>query len=636
MTIDPVSLAITVALTAANMALTMSQTIEGPRVTDLEGTVADYGTPLNYLYGSKRVGCPCFFMEPMKERRKKRKTKGGKYNEYTYYGTFACVAADHQIAQVKRIWFDSHLIYDIDQGGVIFNLGNGYDFTSKVRFHLGTEDQEPDERMLATIEAAEGVGMCPAYLGVGYIFFEDVPLEKLGNRFPQVSAEVSTVTSDLGGADSYIHVDVVDTFFAPDFDYDDPAFTSEPYYVSTDQHYAIASGYTVYVIDHVARELVYKWHSIPPYTGFGNDYFGFTPYGIDSEGTAWGNSAGYREFVQLDMATPTAPVVRAIWTDNGGNAVGGRIRALEAFDLPGGAILVVVLPSADGFGENHTFKTYIKGSGILSERDTTESGIDFAPYSMFQDDLGDVWLTGAPSVAAAAQTVYYLWRITDVTSGDNPYGPLITVTDLPDVDTTGGLYINTSRLNGFFADGYFVGVMSGTEANIGAISYRVRIPMAGGASTAVAQDGVYVAPHYQIAPGTDYFMIREFNIAAEVGSRAYLRINTADLSITREYDLSIWNAPDYEFSPLPADPATLPDSLFLSKSYIYSQTAFVSHNSDFWYNSTAGDDYATGVLRYYIIPTTAVVTLKTVVDDISRRVGLDLSRVYTDAIGTTL
>ena len=55
MGIDPVSLAITVALNAAVMGMNAMRKIEGPRITDLSVSTADYGTPLNYVLGISRV-----------------------------------------------------------------------------------------------------------------------------------------------------------------------------------------------------------------------------------------------------------------------------------------------------------------------------------------------------------------------------------------------------------------------------------------------------------------------------------------------------------------------------------------------------------------------------------------------------
>ncbi len=207
---DPVSLGIQVAIAAATMAMQMSRKIEGPRLDELNVTVADYGTPLNYFYGTRRFsGVPIIWAEPIREERKRRKTKGGKYNEYTYYGTWAVAVADHEIDSVTRIWFDKHLVYDVTGGGPVTPFVIGYSTTTKsgstrqtnvlltdhIRIYLGTETQEADPRMLATVEAQFGADSCPAYKGVSYIVFEDVPLEKFGNRIPQIGVEASRTTS---------------------------------------------------------------------------------------------------------------------------------------------------------------------------------------------------------------------------------------------------------------------------------------------------------------------------------------------------------------------------------------------------------------------------------------------------------
>lgn len=189
MGIDPVSLAITVALNAATMAMTASQQIEGPRLSDLSVTVADYGTPLNYFKGTSRLEVPVFFAEPLRETRVQNKTKGGKYNNYKYSGTFAVVIADQEIDSVLRIWLDRRLAYDQSSPGAVSDSLNLRDY---MRIYLGTSTQEPDERMVATIEAEEGAGTCPAYRDVAYIIFEDLPLEVFGNRFPQVSVEAQS------------------------------------------------------------------------------------------------------------------------------------------------------------------------------------------------------------------------------------------------------------------------------------------------------------------------------------------------------------------------------------------------------------------------------------------------------------
>lgn len=185
MSIDPVSLAITAALTAAQMAMQASKKIEGPRLDDLSVNVADYGTPLNYFVGTRRFdGCPIFFAEPLTEIKQTRKTKGGKFTDYKYSGTWAVAVADHEIDAITKISFDRHPVYDVTGTGPItpFSIADGFDINENMRFYLGTETQEADPRMLATVDAAQGAGSCPAYRGVAYIFFENIPLDKFGNR----------------------------------------------------------------------------------------------------------------------------------------------------------------------------------------------------------------------------------------------------------------------------------------------------------------------------------------------------------------------------------------------------------------------------------------------------------------------
>lgn len=187
---DPISLGITLALTAAQMAMTALRKIEGPRLEDLKVTIGDPGAPMNYFFGTRRfAGIPIFFSEDIREKKRRRKTKGGKFNDYTYYGTFAAVIADHAIDGVTRIWLDKHLVYDATSGGPITPIGTGDSVLSFLRIYLGTDTQEADPRMLATIEGIHGVGSCPAYRRIAYMMFEELPLEKFGNRIPQISVE---------------------------------------------------------------------------------------------------------------------------------------------------------------------------------------------------------------------------------------------------------------------------------------------------------------------------------------------------------------------------------------------------------------------------------------------------------------
>lgn len=209
---------ISIGLMAANMAFTAMRKIEGPRLDDLKFTGGDYGSPLAMVWGKRRLQCPIFWAEDLKEVKQQRKTKGGKFNEYTYFGTWAVALAGHEIAGVTRIWFDTHLVYDMTGAGPVtpfdfgksgsgksgggFGLG-GFSLNDHMAIYYGTETQEPDPRIQATVEAAQGEGSCPAYRGTAYIVFKDMPLEKLGNRIPQISVELSSVTSGQIPTENY-------------------------------------------------------------------------------------------------------------------------------------------------------------------------------------------------------------------------------------------------------------------------------------------------------------------------------------------------------------------------------------------------------------------------------------------------
>jgi hypothetical protein len=117
---DPATIAVKVALTAAQMALTAMQHTKGPRLDSRKVTLADYGTPIPRFWGIRRLeGCPIFWAEDLREKKVTSKTKGGKYSEYKYFGTWGVIIADHEIDNVARIWMDKHLVYDMTGSGPI-------------------------------------------------------------------------------------------------------------------------------------------------------------------------------------------------------------------------------------------------------------------------------------------------------------------------------------------------------------------------------------------------------------------------------------------------------------------------------------------------------------------------------------
>ena len=69
-----------------------------------------------------------------------------------------------------------------------------------MRVHLGDEDQDADPFIAAKMGAAN----TPAYRGTAYVVFEELPLERFGNRLPQLSFEVFRPILDGETAESLV------------------------------------------------------------------------------------------------------------------------------------------------------------------------------------------------------------------------------------------------------------------------------------------------------------------------------------------------------------------------------------------------------------------------------------------------
>jgi len=156
---------------AAINALTPARQV-GPRIPELRLTGAAEGAALPCVFGRARVGGQVIWAARFRERRVEGRvggSKGQKTNSYAYSLSFAVAVAEGPIDGLGRVWADGKVM---DMTGVT------------MRLHRGTEDQAPDP-LIAAIE-----GQAPAYRGVAYVVFEDLPLDAFGNRPPQLSFEV--------------------------------------------------------------------------------------------------------------------------------------------------------------------------------------------------------------------------------------------------------------------------------------------------------------------------------------------------------------------------------------------------------------------------------------------------------------
>ncbi len=106
---------------------------------------------------------------------------GASVTNYAYSVSFAVALCEGPVTRIGRVWAD----------GTAMSLEN-----VTWRLHKGEATQAPDP----AIEAVEGAGNAPAYRGVAYVVFEDLPLADYGNRIPQLSFEVFRSLSDVEAA----------------------------------------------------------------------------------------------------------------------------------------------------------------------------------------------------------------------------------------------------------------------------------------------------------------------------------------------------------------------------------------------------------------------------------------------------
>jgi hypothetical protein len=159
-----------------------ARSIETGRLDRLRLSTAGEGQPIPQIYGRMRVGGHIIWATQFKEH--VSKSGGGKglsaqptIREYSYSVSLAVALCEGEITSVNRIWTDGAEVSVFDLNMVVYP---------------GSRDQMPDPKM----EAVEGVGAVPAYRGTAYVVFEDLDLERFGNRVPQFSFEVTRPVQD--------------------------------------------------------------------------------------------------------------------------------------------------------------------------------------------------------------------------------------------------------------------------------------------------------------------------------------------------------------------------------------------------------------------------------------------------------
>jgi hypothetical protein len=197
---DPFTAMIVMDVAMIGLQMAMAPHLKGPRLDDLNVSLADYGSVIPRIWGSRKIQPQIIWAEQLHEVKTTQKTKGGKYDQYKYYGTWAVLLCDQEIDEVAAIWFDKRKVFDRTRAGPISLaalFGNEGDSDSQklsqgvnMRVYKGTETQNPDHRIVAWCEDRYGPDTTPAYRGSAYIVFQEIPLENSGNRIPQISVDV--------------------------------------------------------------------------------------------------------------------------------------------------------------------------------------------------------------------------------------------------------------------------------------------------------------------------------------------------------------------------------------------------------------------------------------------------------------
>ena len=165
------------------------QRYEGPRLDGAQLTSSTEGAVIPRCFGRMRLGGNLIwatdFLETITEE-----TQGGKgggptatTTSYSYSCSFAVAICEGPIHGIGRIWADGEAM---PMQGVTY------------RVYLGDETQEPDPFIVSKM----GADMTPAYRGTAYVVFENLQLERYGNRIPQITFEVFRPLASDGTAEA--------------------------------------------------------------------------------------------------------------------------------------------------------------------------------------------------------------------------------------------------------------------------------------------------------------------------------------------------------------------------------------------------------------------------------------------------
>lgn len=164
---------------------------KGPRLDDLTAQTSVYGAFIPRLYGTVPVFGNVIWIQGDKlvEHEAEDDGKGGpEVTNFEYFATFAVGLCEGPIDGVRRIWIGGQLWYDAGSDDLATIISSNEN-TGKFTLYTGSDTQTADP----LIQADRGAGNVPAYRGLAYIVFDELPLKDYGNTLAAAQVKVEVV-----------------------------------------------------------------------------------------------------------------------------------------------------------------------------------------------------------------------------------------------------------------------------------------------------------------------------------------------------------------------------------------------------------------------------------------------------------
>ena len=362
------------------------RTTVGPRLDDVKVTSSAYGSVIPLVWGRMRLGGNVIWSPGLSEHRNEETQsaggggllgKGGGPSvtsvSFSYTASFAVALAAGPISGISRVWADGKLIADFTGSGA--PLGSAALGAGGLRTYLGSETQLPD----VAIQADVGIADAPAYRGLAYLMFEDLPLADFGNRIPQITAEIGTATS----TPNFLTVTVAGP--------SSPVVSEGAIWSSDGRFLTSIAGQAMSVIDAVNARLVMDGPSRLPVTP-GSSHF----HSVGADGAIYiANGIGFGASGTFYKLDPNGLVITAK------TAAGGTSSDVTNLGLIGSSIGEIAIGLVFTSGRLLWFSTTPEGATAdgfpmlvqLQNRDVrTEFAID--PYDIAVEPSGAGWVVG--------------------------------------------------------------------------------------------------------------------------------------------------------------------------------------------------------------------------------------------------